>query len=183
MFVSDPTLYGNLHQIDLAKFSSQLVSNNSSYFSSSDPPHAPLVWYKSPYCSSSTFFSGFWSHHTKFKQDIIKHHKYITNLYEKEPDMIAGNLTEILQDCLDIQAPVQVIQIPKRAVDKLSKSAREILAQHDQAHEDFKSSERIGWGVGCWSRGCQDCWGRDGLAWEPVRVERSTFVARLLIYY
>ena len=27
------------------------------------------------------------------------------------------------------------------------------------------------------------CWGRDDLAWEPVRVERSTFVTRLLIYY
>ena len=61
----------------------------------------------------------------KFAQDIWDHELYIQNLYEKDPQIIADNLTEILQNCLDLQAPVRTIQIPKQAAHPISDLAKE----------------------------------------------------------
>ena len=51
---------------------------------------------------------------TKFSNDIIEHHKYIANLYERDPNIISENLTEIIQTSLDYQAPVRTIQVNKK---------------------------------------------------------------------
>ena len=75
----------------------------------------------------------------KFKQDILEHHLYIENLYEREPEIINKNLTKILQDCLDIQAPIKTIQISSWAADKLSEEARELIVARDTAHEQWKN--------------------------------------------
>ena len=79
----------------------------------------------------------------KFSQDIMDHELYIQNLYEGDTNQIAQNLTTIIQDSLDSQAPIQVIQISKKSQEKLSVEAREMLATRDNAHATYKTTGNI----------------------------------------
>ena len=79
----------------------------------------------------------------KFSQDIINHNLYINNLYERDPAIISSNLQTMIQESLDIQAPVKVIQFSKRSSLKLSTEAREKLAARDTAHDQYKKSGHL----------------------------------------
>ena len=66
---------------------------------------------------------------------------YIPNLHEKDPNLISENLTTIIQQCLDIQAPVATIQISKKSSEKLSQEARLKLAERDSAHFNYTQTK------------------------------------------
>ena len=49
----------------------------------------------------------------------------------------------IIQDCLEVQAPVKVIQIAKRTAESISDEAKEMLASRDNAHLKYKRTRDI----------------------------------------
>ena len=75
-----------------------------------------------------------------YQDEIWNHQLYLQTLHEKDPDIIANNITKILQDRFDSQAPVSIIQISKKKSEQLSTEAQDLLAQRDQAYSDFKHS-------------------------------------------
>ena len=80
--------------------------------------------------------------HSQFSNDIINHFNYIPNLHEKDPELIATNLTTILQECLDYQTPVTVTLLSKKSAEKLSVESRTLLAQRDSAQQAYKKSKK-----------------------------------------
>ena len=87
------------------------------------------------YCKARSFKDF---NHSNCSQDLLNHHLNVQNLYEHDPDIIADNLTAMLQQCLDYQAPVTITQISKKATQNLSVEAREKLTERDTAHQVFK---------------------------------------------
>ena len=79
----------------------------------------------------------------QFSQDILEHFDYIPNLYEKEPERIAENLTKIIQESLDKQAPIKTIQLTNKIKSSLSEEAREMISARNEAHKTYKNSGRM----------------------------------------
>ena len=80
---------------------------------------------------------------TKFSQDIQEHFLYVPNLYEHDTNKIAQNLTDMIQETLDLQTPVKIIQITKKSGQKLSTEARENIAERDTAYDRYKETKNM----------------------------------------
>ena len=75
-----------------------------------------------------------------YKDNIPNHHLYIETNYEQEPDKITANIQTIMQDSLQLMAPVKIIQMSKNKNIKLSQEIKEKMAERDLARIQFLKS-------------------------------------------
>ena len=78
-----------------------------------------------------------------YSENIINHFKYITTLYEKDPEIITKNITEIIQESASKTAPIKRIQLSLKNKVTLSESAQNALIQRDIAHLKAKEDPTI----------------------------------------
>ena len=79
---------------------------------------------------------------SKFANDIIEHPKYLETLHKKDTEVISENIVQIMQESLDIQAPVKMTQV-KQKLEKLSTESREQIAIRDTTHKMAKETGKI----------------------------------------
>ena len=78
----------------------------------------------------------------EYKNNILDHYLYIETNYEQEPNKIAQNIQTIIQDSLEILAPVKVVQLKPQKNRILSTKAKEALVQRDLAFMEFKKTNK-----------------------------------------
>ena len=76
----------------------------------------------------------------KYREDIQSHHQYLETLYNGDLDQVAISIQTIIQDSLDLQAPMKTILISNKNKTKISKEARELMVLRDMAHQEHKES-------------------------------------------
>ena len=73
-----------------------------------------------------------------YKENLKNHHKYVENLYERDPNVITQNLQQMINDSLREIAPIKVIQLDNTNKTKLSEKTRTTLAMRDAAYQTTK---------------------------------------------
>ena len=69
-----------------------------------------------------------------FKLNLQTHPKYIHIMYDKDPETIANDIIEMVQDSLTDIAPVKRIKLSTKTANPLSIEAQEMLKQRNAAH-------------------------------------------------
>ena len=79
----------------------------------------------------------------KYKQDILNHPLYLDSLYNGDLNQVSENIQTIIQNSLDIQAPVKTILLSPKNKSQISTEAKELLSLRDISHQDFKTSGNV----------------------------------------
>ena len=84
-----------------------------------------------------------------YTERIVNHHKYILTLHENDPDEIAKNITQIIQDSATQTAPIKRIQLSQQNKVTLSDKARRRLSperycpNNPKRKPNFRKHKRI----------------------------------------
>ena len=77
-----------------------------------------------------------------YKANILNHHKYVETLYEVEPDILTENIQNIMQESLNNLAPIKIVQLSNKNLQKLSCKVRSKMAERDLAFWEAKQSKK-----------------------------------------
>ena len=80
---------------------------------------------------------------TQYKENLKEHPLFIETLYTKDPDTIAQNITQMIQESLAEMSPVIRIQMSSKNQNPISQTARDAITERDNAHKTAKLTPTI----------------------------------------
>ena len=144
--IDNPTSQGSCLDIIMTNQKDKVISHGTNYPTFSDHALIELVFQHREIKNTSQYIkSRDLSNYQRsvYKDNIIDNFRYIESLYEPDPHQLAANIQSIIQESLDLIAPIRVTQIKPTQRPKLSEETRTLMAMRDSAYQEYRRTNDL----------------------------------------